>query len=787
MRPATNILNLRRRRRALAGLFALVSLILLASLGQSADAQARGERIAQHPQSPSSNPPGVTFTVRLKDGKAQFHPGEIIRLELLFSSSRPNTYRLDGATYDRSGRLEEDTYHLEPKAGAADPLRGYYEAGLFGFMGGGLRSTPTLEEKPYVITQDLNEWFRFDRPGKYKLYVTTGRVGRIPTPEERATQAATREGLTTTSNTIEFEILPPDVAWSERKLQEALRTIDAPHETWNEPRDSCRVLRFLGTEAAAREMIRRYWGDDNGCASEYHFGLISSPHRAFVIREMESRLIAPDQPVTSSYINTLSTLVFSTRHPKPVPPYPTGDEEKMKLWQDEMQKRREDFQETVSLYMEQLTTAVSRKQKRAQAVSLSTILEHVINIPREKRSPATSAQVEQVAAALPTLFLNLPLQTQNTLLTYYWKRIASAAMLPVLRQIYERKPSEQTRDIRGLALQRIYELSPDEGRRLIIKAIQSPHPGISPRVLSLLPDDTIPELDEVLAERMEQTDSEGGYEDLSFYSALLDRYATGSVFPRVRAAYGEKIGRMACAIQTPLLAYFLRVDPEYGAEALERALSSRKETGCYQSELSGVAQLIMSREVERVAAAHLNDTDLHVAVQAAGVLGQYGSANAEQYLWRRLEEWHNEWQGREREIRPRIKGGVVAGEPAQFETELVRALARSPAWLLDAEKFKKLQQLSLTEPARREAAEALSESQSYAVSITFNSIDDSASYFSVGQYRLSSPAALKEKLAQYPRGTSFVWKPINGGGQAEEQLYASLKDYLRQRGTTLEK
>ena len=42
-------------------------------------------------------------------------------------------------------------------------------------MMGRLRSNPELEEKPRVITYEINEWFRFDMPGKYRLYLTIHR------------------------------------------------------------------------------------------------------------------------------------------------------------------------------------------------------------------------------------------------------------------------------------------------------------------------------------------------------------------------------------------------------------------------------------------------------------------------------------------------------------------------------------------------------------------------------------------------------------------------------------
>jgi hypothetical protein len=142
---------------------------------------------------------------------------------------------------------------------------------------------------------------------------------------------------------------------------------------------------------------------------------------------------------------------------------------------------------------------------------------------------------------------------------------------------------------------------------------------------------------------------------------------------------------MACDIQSALLAFFLRVDPDYGAEVFKQSLAARKETGCYKFQFDAVARLYPSSRLEEIAAGHLDDSEFVVAVQAAAFLGQYGSVAAEQVLAERLERWHAQWKGREKEIQPQIENGIVSGEPAQFERELVRALIHARAWIADPE------------------------------------------------------------------------------------------------------
>ena len=117
----------------------------------------------------------VTLTLRLDSDQRQFRPGEVIPIELEFDSSIPKRFIVDNATYDHSGRLSIDDYRIEPNDAVTDPMLDYFGS-IGGWMGGGLTSFGRLGEKPFTVRVDLNEWFRFDRPGIYRVTVTSHRV-----------------------------------------------------------------------------------------------------------------------------------------------------------------------------------------------------------------------------------------------------------------------------------------------------------------------------------------------------------------------------------------------------------------------------------------------------------------------------------------------------------------------------------------------------------------------------------------------------------------------------------
>src|SRR5262245_51125517 len=129
----------------------------------TAQAKRESEFDTNRREEASKNPRDISFTIRLSGDKKRFRQGEIIPLEMSFASSHAKAYRMDAATYDRSGRLDMDKFHIEPDTGFTDPMRR-----SLGSVGGGIRAIPELEEKPHVINYEINEWFRFDKPGKYR-------------------------------------------------------------------------------------------------------------------------------------------------------------------------------------------------------------------------------------------------------------------------------------------------------------------------------------------------------------------------------------------------------------------------------------------------------------------------------------------------------------------------------------------------------------------------------------------------------------------------------------------
>ncbi|MGH9498425.1 MAG: hypothetical protein ACRD3L_04735 [Terriglobales bacterium] len=277
-----------------------------------------------------SAPPDVNLRLTLTDGKSLYHEGEIIPLTLAFTTIAAKKYSAQTRTYDRSGRLDLETFCVTPDA--RDPLEDYYGSGVFGwFVSGGLSSPDhVLSRERYAVNEELNEW-KWLTPGSYTLRVASDRV------------ALTRDEATgldgpvlVLSNTVRFQVVSATPQWQAEELSRALSLLDAKQDKLNEAefgriQHAARILRFLGSEDATRELARRFWSHDQPPGPEhapgvgyptsewyqdllsrnswpFRAGLIGSPCREVAIRELNAAIVDGRHPATRAMVETLALL-----------------------------------------------------------------------------------------------------------------------------------------------------------------------------------------------------------------------------------------------------------------------------------------------------------------------------------------------------------------------------------------------------------------------------------------------------------------------------------------------
>ena len=180
-------------------------------------------------------------------------------------------------------------------------------------------------------------------------------------------------------------------------------------------------------------------------------------------------------------------------------------------------------------------------------------------------------------------------------------------------------PTNNDYDLPGLVLRRINELSASEGKRLILAEMAVDQPRVDEVTLCLLPDKAMPSFDSIFATRLARND----IPNLDSLCRLIARYATNAMLPQVKARYAGIAGSLDCDSQASLLAYLLRVDPDYGVAMVKAALADRKYRGCYHTIFSDITSRRYDPRLIPIARDHLNDPDTETAGDAAKLLRTY--------------------------------------------------------------------------------------------------------------------------------------------------------------------
>ena len=185
----------------------------------------------------------VSLQLATAGGQTRFRMGEPITLQLSYSSTAAGKYSASGGNSDRSG-LENfrEEFRVSPSAGTSDPLADYYKSGG---VANGLGWFRELSAKPVVVNKDLNQWLRFERPGRYQVRVISHRV------------TAQQKPVALESNQIEIELVD-EPGFRETRSAEATRTLrtvpkSGQSEVFQQRMAAARQLWYLDMPESIRE------------------------------------------------------------------------------------------------------------------------------------------------------------------------------------------------------------------------------------------------------------------------------------------------------------------------------------------------------------------------------------------------------------------------------------------------------------------------------------------------------------------------------------------------------
>jgi len=717
-----------------------VTLLVLARVCSAAE---------QDPCDTGAGDSDVQFSLNLKGGQTVFREGEMVPLVLALSTSS-SRYWVNTASYDRSGRLGIETYCVDPEG--PDPMEENFRRGGFG---GGLSSNLHLVERPFTLEAALNQWQRLP-PGHYRAYAVSRRVHRAPEAGEASDTGEI--GLSVKSNLVEFEVVPADEGWERDQIQVAVSTLSSSAKD-DDRTHAARVLRFLGTRAST-EAIAKVFSGETRDAGQYDLmlGLYSSPLPDVAVKSMRAQFAVPGHGISGQFLDTLVRLqtdldpAWNPRGDEPTPP-------------DFWNRYQAHYRELMHAEVGDLASVVSRKTGTARAVTLNGMLRQVSDDP---------ALVGSIRPALIACWKDLPAETQQEMLIHFWQAIDTPEMLPILREIVALPPAPSRSvmdEMRSAALRHIYEFDPAEGTALIARDLANPEGSPTMENVHLLTPAQIQAAVPAAAERLRRNVPRGvDYE-------LIDQYGDAGVLGSVQAVLENK-ERDACGSDSHLLRYLLRVAPEYGVEQVRLAMGSRKQTRCFTNLLQELGDQLP--KAQQIAIEALNDAEPEVQQDAVIALTRWGTAEAEEPLWKRLERFHDEWSGRVSELRRSPDFRDEGSQAVWLEQSLAQGIAWGNGWICPPEKLARLAKLVLTDYDRRQASNSMDQWKGSTHQISSSFYPPDAPRFSLMGYSDLTEDQLRAKVEQFPRGTTLewlIWLP----GQTEPPVDVSRQEEVFER------
>jgi len=783
--------------RAVVPKHCLVTMLVEAVLATALATAAEPDFLAAHTRAVAANPEGASLAIEIVDPQARFRVGQLIPLDLVYTFGEPSKFLINDGLARGSGtaRLLE-VFRVSPQAGTRQ--RTWDEPNFYHWAGG----TPRMPKagRVYRCRVYLNEWRRFDKPGKYRFYSTSARVWRPKFSPPR------NNDLRLTSNLLELEILPVTSQWQDEQLRMAVEVLDRQSDDTQEHgalrREALRRLRYLDTEAATRELARRHPGRNKDEKYDIEVGLQESRYKAAAVEESKRRLDIPDFVVATPFLSQLVHLAADVQVPIDYRAFRDGKGSREEL--DRLRKAHRAAEKRFFVeFFHAAWTVAEMKEPLVRAQSLFELFQFGSYSHMRDEALLTPKRLAQIRAAVLPVFEHLPERDQQQLLTSHWKRFGGVDFLPALRRFITIAPQREEGAAFALpideSLRRFLELAPEEGRALILAELRRSRPRATLKSLTLLPDQPIAELDDSLATRLEE-----GMDDLhesELAAALVARYGSAAIYDRVRRLYGNEVKDWLSDERISMLAYLVRHNPQEGGRLVEQALDARRKTGRYCTVLTDAAGVHMTAELERIAIERLDDENLEIAGDAVRLLKRYGSAAAEQIIWQRFERWQAEWRDHVGELKV-VDSGSQTDPQVRFERELVNALIRGKSWFTGPPMLKRVRSLCLSKPNRKMVDFDLDRWRE-PVAIQFSSGSESEflnarpSYqrgrpaydcWYVAQYSAYSLVDLKKLLARFPKGTTLSFPTgMLTDAQAEERLFTDLKQHVASHGLKLVK
>lgn len=615
----------------------------------------------------------VKATLTLGGDKTIYRSGEPIRLILSFTAVKDG-YSLN--THAQAPTSSSDEVILSPAAGAFEWAKQYKRTGYF--MEDVIHSN-NLSTVPTKMELTLNNFVRFDKPGKYSLRMKTRRVsgGNF--------RQRTIQSVELITNEVNFEIREMTLTEEEAEVKRISAALDASRDSQTQARAASELM-YLAGDAATAEKIRRFLKPEESWGN-YHqqiwFGLFVSRNRQLIVKSFENAVRDASREPSYQLISLLSSFRLL-------------DEEK-KPFADE-QSRQKRLEEIRQIYVNELVESLPKRAGKNRTTTALTILN---NLPRENMPPEVVNRLREI---LLKDFDNLPFFVQEMLLGSYWVQMRDSSLADSLEKILTNPNLRDSYNAHSVSLKRLLELDATRARPFVIEEIRNPQSYVGIDIVGALPDEFLPEVEDALLAQITQA-AQGGTGNshlvlLPKKAQLAARFGTAKIYEPLLSIYKNHADKWLPDAKASLLGYFARHNDAEAATLVE-AEFSKIESGYYHIFVSNLTAVNYTPKTDELLRRHLDSDDEQQAATAAYFISKNGNnPKNRELIEKRLERWLEEWKGRAAELDAADYNSKLAAR-RMFQINLVQALINAKAWKLSEAEIERLKQSCSTKECQR--------------------------------------------------------------------------------------